>query len=222
MSVLNVCAQDNNDTINPSHSAIGIFAGPNSTMAFNIPQGYTQYVTVSFSPGIYGAFDISKKWRAEASISYISYGSKYIRTRSNQNQNDTLFVYGKYSTYAGYASGMLLFKYKLNNKNGFLIGARLSKMVSSIGSYYSGYVSQGKLIMTGMDNDDNGLINMTHLFDLGAIGGYEYNITPLLSVSALLNVGLLPIMKKSEVDNSVLANNYNRSLQLRLSYALFK
>jgi hypothetical protein len=222
MPVLNVCAQGNNDTINPSHSALGVFAGANGTMALNIAKGYTPPLFVSFSYGIYGAFDIGKRWRTEASISYISYGCKYLRIRSHYGQNDTGYVDGNYSTFAGYASGMLLMKYRMNDKSGLIIGARLSKMVSSSSFLYSGYVSRGNLVMTNIEDDGNRLIIISHLFDLGLVAGYEYSIRKNLRVSAFFNAGLLPILRKEQIDNTIVANNYNRSLQLRVSYDLFQ
>lgn len=215
-------AQNANDTINPSHSALGVFAGANGTMATNIPVGYTPPLFVSFSYGIYGAFDIGKRWRTEASISYISYGCKYLRTRSHYDRNDTGYVDGNYSTFAGYASGMLLFKYRMSSKNGLIIGTRLSKMVSSSSFLYSGYISRGNLVMTNILDDGNRLVIISHLFDLGLVAGYEYDISRNLRISALFNAGLLPILKKDQIDNTVVANNYNRSLQLRVSYDLFK
>lgn len=214
-------AQATNDTINPSHSAIGVFAGANGTAAFQNTAGYTRNTFVSFSYGAFGSFDISRRWRAEASVSYISYGCKYLKTTMQYHQHDTLFAEGQYSTFAGYASGMLLFKYLMNKHNSLILGTRLSKMVKSLTSDYSGYYNKNEFEVTGTREESNYLVQTSPLFSPGVVLGYEYNFNSKVGVSLLFNNDLLPVMKSDRFDKSFVINDYNRSLQFRVSYALF-
>ena len=214
-------AQNINDTINPSHSAMGVYAGANGTAAFTDTKGYTRNSFVSFSYGIYGAFDISSKWRVEVSINYISYGCKYLKTAKMFHQHDTLFAEGQYSTFAAYASGALLFKYLLDKKNSLVMGAHFSKMVISDTHDYAGYYNDNKFVTTQVLDEKNYLVQTTPLLNPGIALGYEYTPLPRIGIAILFNSDLLPVMKSDQFDKSVVINNYNRSLQLRLSYALF-
>jgi hypothetical protein len=214
-------ARQNDSTRVKRYAAMGIHVGANSSYNGNV--NGIDYFEPGFLFNIYEVFELNDKWLLQGGLGGIKFGGKNLQYGNKNLRNDTLFYFNFTFTGAFYLTVPLMLKYKYSNKSTFVAGVRLSAMIMPYGTSLDGYEFHGIRYEYPSPPTIDGLPPGANKRDIGPILGYEYHFNRKISLSAILNIGLVPLFTKPYTDQNgtsypIGPGNNNNSISIGLSY----
>jgi hypothetical protein len=207
------------------YSAMGIHAGFNNCL--NKDAGGKLIYSPGFLFDVYEVFDLNKKWSIQGGLGGIMYGAKNLGYGNKNQRHDTLFYFNNTFSGAFYITVPLVVKYRCTDQSTFIAGLRLCSIIDTYGNSVDGYeVNHIKTEYQQLLSPDD-FPPHTNKRDIGPILGYEYHFNKRLSISAIINIGLVPIFTTPYIDQNGLpypigAGNYNNSLSIGINYDFLK